>query len=417
MKKEYKIAVVGQGYVGLPLALAFAEKYLTSGFDIKKKRITELEKAIDSNEEIAKNVIQKSSVKFTDSLKDISSYNVFIITVPTPINNENIPDISILLEATKMIASILKKGDIVIYESTVYPGVTEDECVPFLEKYSKLKYNQDFFCGYSPERISPGDKNGRLREIVKLTSGSTKEIASEIDSLYNSIINAGTFKTESIKIAEAAKVLENTQRDVNIALINEIAMMFDAMNINTSEVLEAASTKWNFFDFKPGLVGGHCIGVDPYYLTYKSEKIGFKPNLILSSRKINNSIPSFLVQKTIELLTENNKPIKDSEILILGYTFKENCKDIRNTQVEKIIQGLKNHKCNIQIYDPFFDTHNNSIKNPFNKDCKKLYDAIIVAVAHKQFLNYSKIDFKQISNGKLVLLDVKGILSDSTWQF
>jgi len=401
--------------VGLPLSIAFSEKYETKAYDVNEKRIQELQNSFDRNQDISETLIKNSNVCFTANLEEISDSNIFIITVPTPVDDENIPDLTILLSASKTIAPFLKKNDIVIYESTVYPGVTEDECVPVLENYSGLKYNFDFFCGYSPERISPSEKDGQLQKIIKLVSGSNKTTTDVVEELYRSIIPAGTHRTSSIKVAEAAKVVENTQRDVNIALINEIAIMFDKMNINTSEVLEAASTKWNFVDIKPGLVGGHCIGVDPYYLTYKSEKMGFRPNLILSSREINNSVPNFIVKKTIKLLIKNNKSIKNSKILILGYTFKENCSDTRNTQVQKIIDELEEYGCNVSFYDPYIKNHNKCEKNPFTKH--KFYDAIIIAVAHKEFFSYSKKDFKLISNGKLVLLDVKGVIKNPTWQF
>ena len=416
MEESYKIGILGLGYVGLPLALSFSEKYHTIGFDINSQRVNSLKQGEDNNSDISSDYILKSNLFITNNLEDIKLCNIYIITVPTPVDAHNIPDLSILLEATKMVASILKKDDIVIYESTVYPGVTEEECVPVLEKFSQLRFNLDFYCGYSPERISPGDTNGVLSKIIKLTSGSTEEVADVINRLYSSVIDAGTYKAPSIRIAEAAKVVENTQRDVNIALINELAMMFDAMKIPSYEVFKAANTKWNFLDFKPGLVGGHCIGVDPYYLTYKSEKFGYKPNLILSSRQINDSVPSFIVEKVFSLLTSNEKSIFNAEILIFGYTFKENCTDTRNTKVSVIVEKLQKFGCKVDIYDPYLHKEDtNFIKDPFNS--AKKYDVLLLAVAHQEFFQYTKQDYNSISKGKLVLLDIKGIVENPTWRF
>ncbi len=416
MEESYKIGILGLGYVGLPLALSFSEKYHTIGFDINSQRVNSLKQGEDNNSDISSDYILKSNLFITNNLEDIKLCNIYIITVPTPVDAHNIPDLSILLEATKMVASILKKDDIVIYESTVYPGVTEEECVPVLEKFSQLRFNLDFYCGYSPERISPGDTNGVLSKIIKLTSGSTEEVADVINRLYSSVIDAGTYKAPSIRIAEAAKVVENTQRDVNIALINELAMMFDAMKIPSYEVFKAANTKWNFLDFKPGLVGGHCIGVDPYYLTYKSEKFGYKPNLILSSRQINDSVPSFIVEKVFSLLTSNEKSIFNAEILIFGYTFKENCTDTRNTKVSVIVEKLQKFGCKVDIFDPYLHKDDtNFIKDPFNS--AKKYDVLLLAVAHQEFFQYTKQDYNSISKGKLVLLDIKGIVENPTWRF
>ena len=414
MAKNDKIVIVGLGYVGLPLALAFADKFDVIGFDINPKRITSLNKSIDDNGDIE--FILNDNLFFTNDKRDIRHANIYIITVPTPVNPDNYPDLSILEEATIMVGGVLEKGDIVIYESTVYPGVTEDICVPLLERESRLLYNSEFYCGYSPERISPGLKGGRLQEIIKITSGSTDEIANRIDQLYNEIIDAGTCKVSSIKVAEAAKVVENTQRDINIALMNELAMMFDNMGIKTLDVLDAASTKWNFLDFKPGLVGGHCIGVDPYYLLYKSEESGYRPNLLYSSRKINNDVPLFIVKKTINLMKKFNKIIDNSRILVLGYTFKEDCCDTRNTKVKDVVEGLISYSCNVNIFDPYLghEYGNNFISDPFLQDVK--YDAILVTVAHKHFLDYSISDFKRLSKGKLVFLDIKGIYRESTWK-
>ena len=319
--------------------------------------------------------------------------------------------------ASEVVANFLKEDDIVIYESTVYPGVTEDFCVPILAKTSGLPYNVGFYCGYSHERISPGAVECNLKNVVKVTSGSTVKTAVIVNDLYNKIIKVGTYKAPSIKVAEAAKVIENTQRDVNIALMNELAMMFDKMDINTSEVLNAANSKWNFLDFKPGLVGGHCIGVDPYYLLHKSEKMGYKPTLLHSARTINNSVASFIVDKTIKLMIDADKVIKDSSVLVLGYTFKENCADTRNTKVKGIIEGLTSFSCKVSVFDPYLtvDIACNFIVNPFTLTDK--YDAIIVAVSHQEFINYSTADFLEISNGKLVLLDLKSIYNNATWKF
>tara|TARA_Y100000588_G_C14255776_1_gene925357 strand:- start:21 stop:1268 length:1248 start_codon:yes stop_codon:yes gene_type:complete len=414
MHIQDKIAVIGLGYVGLPLAVAFSKFFKVIGFDINAKRIDSLNNSLDSNKDIE--FSKNDSILFTNDINDINDVNIYIVTVPTPVKSDNTPDLSILKSASVMIGRLLKKKDLVIYESTVYPGVTEDVCVPILEKESNLKYNLDFYCGYSPERISPGVNKYKLQNIVKITSGSTSDIAKKVDDLYNKIINAGTYKASSIKVAEAAKAVENTQRDVNIALMNELAMMFDKMDIDTSEVLEAANTKWNFLNFKPGLVGGHCIGVDPYYLLHKSEKMGYTPNLLYASREINNSVPNFIVSKTIQLMIESDKTISNSNILIFGYTFKENCADTRNTRVKDIVEGLTSLSCKVKIFDPYIkpSNSNNFISLPFDNNVK--YDAIILAVAHDEFLKYSIDDFYKISNGKLVFLDVKGIYKESNWK-
>ena len=414
MKTKNQIAIIGLGYVGLPLSLAFSEYYKVRGYDIDEKRILELNNGLDNNSNI--DFSRYSNLMFSSREHDIESCNIYIVTVPTPVDNKNNPDLSALKSASSIIGSLLKKGDIVIYESTVYPGVTEEVCVPILQDNTELIFNKEFYCGYSPERISPGDKKYKLETIVKITSGSTNKIAEEIDILYKNIIKAGTYKASSIKVAEAAKVVENTQRDVNIALMNELAMMFDKMNVRTLEVLEAAQTKWNFLDFKPGLVGGHCIGVDPYYLLHKSEQSGYTPTLLNSSRKINNSIAYFIADKTISLLSDNGKAIKESSVLILGYTFKENCADIRNTKVKDIVDRLSFFSCNVDVYDPYIPLlkDNIFISDPFESNVK--YDAIVVAVAHDEFLKYSIDDFEGLSQEKLVLLDVKGIYGKSTWK-
>ena len=414
MPKENKIAIIGLGYVGLPLAIAFSKFYKVIGFDIDTDRVNELNDSFDSNADISFEI--NENIKFTDKEKDLFVADIYIITVPTPVTSKNIPDLSILERATKTVATYLRKGDIVIYESTVYPGVTEDICVPILEKLSGFKYNADFYCGYSPERISPGAEKYSLENVVKVTSGSTLEVADDIDRMYQKIIKAGTYQAPSIKVAEAAKVVENTQRDVNIALMNELSMMFDKMNIETSEVLNAARTKWNFLDFKPGLVGGHCIGVDPYYLLHKSEKMGYNPTLLHSSRTINNKVAAFVVDNTISLLEDQKISVDNSQVLILGYTFKENCADTRNTKVKDIVDGLESVLSNVSIYDPYLseNSDNNFISNPFVSEEK--YDAIILAVAHNEFLKYSIDDFYNLSKGKLVFLDLKGIHKESSWK-
>ena len=417
-----KIAIIGLGYVGIPLAVEFGKSIKTIGFDIDKSRIAELKSGHDRTLEMSKeDLFSSKKLEYTTNINDTKNCNIYIITVPTPINSKNQPDLTPLIKSSESVGTVLKKDDIVIYESTVYPGVTEDECVPILESVSGLKFNIDFYCGYSPERINPGDKEKTLTKILKITSGSTPEISDFIDDLYKSIITAGTYKAPSIKVAEAAKVIENTQRDVNIALINELALIFDTMNIPTHEVLKAAGTKWNFLNFKPGLVGGHCIGVDPYYLTFKAEKMGYKPNLILSSRIINNGMSAYIAKKTIRFLVDSDKNIKGSNILILGLTFKENCPDIRNTKVFDIIEELEDYGCLIDIYDPWVDSHELNlshnreiISNPF--ESSKKYEAILVCVSHNQFINIKKEEFKSISIGKPIIIDIKGIVEKPTWR-
>ena len=417
-----KIAVIGLGYVGIPLAVEFGKKYATIGFDINTERINELKKGFDRTLEMSSNDLASAThLSYTVSIEDLSDCNIYIITVPTPINNKNLPDLTPLRQSTQAIASVLSKDDIVIYESTVYPGVTEEECVPILEEVSGLQFNKDFFCGYSPERINPGDKERTLTKILKITSGSTQRIAKRVDELYKSIITAGTHLAPSIKVAEAAKVIENTQRDVNIALVNELALIFDTMEISSRDVLEAAGTKWNFLNFKPGLVGGHCIGVDPYYLTYKAEKMGYKPNLILSSRQINNGMSAYIAKKTIRHLVEEDKNIKNANILVLGLTFKENCPDIRNTKVIDIIEELKDFGCNVDVYDPWVDKEEEKktykhglIENPFQST--KKYAAIVVAVAHNQFIELKDEDYASISEGSPVVIDIKGVVDNPSWR-
>ena len=417
-----KIAIVGLGYVGLPLAHAFAEKYQVIGFDINKSRIDELNTKFDRTLELTKEQLTdvQETLHYTDKLENIKDCNIYIITVPTPIDDSNKPDLTPLISSSQSVAKVLKKNDIVIYESTVYPGVTEDICVPELERVSSLKFNHDFFCGYSPERINPGDKEHTVKKILKVTSGSTHEIALKVDALYKSIIIAGTHMAPSIKVAEASKVIENTQRDVNIALINELALIFDTMRINTKDVIEAASTKWNFIKLMPGLVGGHCIGVDPYYLTYQAEKLGYKPNLILGARQINNSMGKYIAERTIKELISHDKKVKNANILVMGITFKEDCPDMRNTKVVDIIEELKDYECKVDVYDPWVDINEEKkhykhglIKNPF--DNTKQYSAIIVAVAHSKFKILTQNDYKKISIDTPILIDIKGILKNPTW--
>ena len=418
-----EICIVGLGYVGLPLAVAFAEKRSVIGFDISKNRIKELNKSCDSTLEVESELLLKvkRNITYTLDIQDARNCRIFIITVPTPIDSANRPDLAPLIMASQTVGAVLKKGDIVIYESTVYPGVTEEICAPVLEKVSKMKFNQDFYCGYSPERINPGDKDRTIKKILKVTSGSTPETAQIVDELYKTVIDAGTHLAPSIKVAEASKVIENTQRDVNIALINELAIIFNQMGIDTSEVLAAAGTKWNFIKLAPGLVGGHCIGVDPYYLTFKAEELGYKPNLILAARQINNGMSRYIVDQTLKNMIKAGKLIKDSNVLILGATFKENCPDMRNSKVLDIIEDLQDFDLNVDVYDPWVASPNKKdhkqitfICDPFGAD--KKYDAIIVAVAHNQFKAYTEEDYKFLSKDKIVVIDVKNIAPKPTWK-
>jgi UDP-N-acetyl-D-galactosamine dehydrogenase len=353
-----KIAIIGLGYVGLPLAHTFSFKYKVVGFDIAKWRIEELKNGYDRTLELSEKQVKEAienKIEFTDNLEDIKDCNIYIITVPTPIDKHKKPDLTPLIKASESVGKVLKKGDIVIYESTVYPGATEEECVPVLERVSGLKFNQDFFCGYSPERINPGDKEHTVTKILKVTSGSTPEIAKKVDELYASVITAGTYKASSIKVAEAAKVIENSQRDINIAFVNELALIFDKLGIDTNEVLEAAGTKWNFLKFKPGLVGGHCIGIDPYYLTHKAQGVGYYPEIILSGRRLNDNMGIFVANKVVKLLIKKGHKIEGSKVLVLGITFKENCPDIRNSRVIDVIRELEEFGINVDVYDPWAD--------------------------------------------------------------
>ena len=420
---KHTIAVVGLGYVGLPLAHAFSSQYKVVGFDIAQWRIDELTSGYDRTLELDKEQMQEAltnGMEFTTQLEDIAKCTTYIVTVPTPIDSSNKPDLTPLIKSSQSVGKVLKKGDIVIYESTVYPGVTEEVCVPELEKISGLTFNKDFYCGYSPERINPGDKEHTVTKILKVTAGSTPKIATIVDDLYASIIKAGTFKASSIKVAEASKVIENTQRDVNIALINELALIFDTMDIDTNEVIEAAATKWNFIKLTPGLVGGHCIGVDPYYLTHKAQELGYTPNLILGARQINNGMSKYIAEKCIKQIIVNDKKIKDAKILILGLTFKEDCPDTRNSKVFDIIDELVDYGCSVDSYDPWITdadiTQNNFnlISNPFENS--KKYDAIIIAVGHKEFKLLARSDYENISSKEPVLIDIKGIVENPSWR-
>lgn len=412
-----KIAVIGLGYVGLPLAIEFAKKYQVLGFDINNERISELSRAEDRTKEAdlesLRNVIKgtaDSKLRFSSNTEDLKNYNVFIVTVPTPIDQFKAPDLTPLKKASEMLGHILKPNDIVIYESTVYPGCTEEECVPILEKFSNLKFNRDFFCGYSPERINPGDKVNTLTKIKKVTSGSTSEIAEVVDNLYSSIITAGTHRAPSIKVAEASKAIENAQRDVNISFVNELALIFDRIGIDTTDVIEAAGTKWNFLKYKPGLVGGHCIGVDPYYLAHKAESLGYHPQVILSGRRVNDNMGMFVANKVIKLMIRNGHKINCSKALILGITFKENCPDIRNSRVIDIYRELQQFGLDVDIYDPHADKDEVSHEYQINliDNINKQYDAVILAVSHDEFV---EIDYKELRNGhNAVIFDTKSFL-------
>ena len=388
---EYKIALIGLGYVGLPLAMAFSKKRSVIGFDISKQRIDELQKGIDKTMEVSsEDLLSNDSLKFTSNLKDISKCNFYIVTVPTPISNGNLPDLGPLLNATEKIGRMLKKGDFVVYESTVYPGATEEDCLPILENISGLKLNEDFYIGYSPERINPGDKIHQVSDIVKVTSGSSKDAANLIDAMYSDIIDAGTYQAESIMVAEAAKVIENTQRDLNIALVNEFSKIFQKLNLDTTQVLNAAKTKWNFLDFQPGLVGGHCIGVDPYYLTYKAKKMGYKPEIILAGRKLNDSMGVYVAENLVASIRKLKLEHQKIKVLILGITFKENCPDVRNTKVIDIAKALNFQNILVDIYDPIADKDQAKANlgiEIISKPEKNNYHGIILAVKHSIFID------------------------------
>ncbi|WP_431355329.1 Vi polysaccharide biosynthesis UDP-N-acetylglucosamine C-6 dehydrogenase TviB [Pseudidiomarina mangrovi] len=412
--KAVKIAVIGLGYVGLPLAVEFGKIYATIGFDINHKRVDELKRGHDHTLEVEpEELAQAGKLIYSADIQVLEAANIYIVTVPTPINKFKQPDLTPLIKASETIGKTLKKGDIVIYESTVYPGATEEDCIPVLEHVSGLTFNRDFFAGYSPERINPGDKEHRVTTILKVTSGSTPEVADFVDSLYGSIISAGTHKAESIKVAEAAKVIENTQRDVNIALINELAMIFNRMGIDTEAVLKAAGTKWNFLPFRPGLVGGHCIGVDPYYLTHKAESIGYHPEMILAGRRINDNMSRYVVSEFIKALLKKGIAVKGAHVLIMGLTFKENCPDIRNTKVVDIIDELKQYGVNVDIYDPWVDAEEAQHEyrvTPLAELSSATYDGIVVAVAHHQFKQMGIDGMKALAKSEHVIYDLKYIV-------
>ena len=412
-----KIGILGLGYVGLPLAAEFGKIYSTVGFDINSDRVESLDQGIDKTLEMSAAELDAAKLlEFSSSIESLKSCNVYIVTVPTPITESNEPDLSPLIKASEMLGQILKKNDIVIYESTVFPGATEDICVPVLELISGLKYNHDFFCGYSPERINPGDKDKRMKDIVKVTSGSTPEIAVKVDELYSSIISAGTYRASSIAVAEAAKVIENTQRDVNIGLINELAIIFNRLGIDTEEVLKAAGTKWNFLPFRPGLVGGHCIGVDPYYLTYKAQSVGYHPEIILAGRRLNDGMSKYVAQQLIKAMLKKRIHVDGARVLVLGLTFKENCPDLRNTKVVDIMKELKDYGVEVDCYDPWINAdearHEYGV-TPILKPKKGEYDALVLAVAHSQFSEMGSTKIRALGKTKHILYDLKYALPKS----
>ncbi|MEG2272489.1 MAG: Vi polysaccharide biosynthesis UDP-N-acetylglucosamine C-6 dehydrogenase TviB [Acinetobacter sp.] len=412
---ELKVAVIGLGYVGLPLAVEFGKKISTIGFDIYQKRIDELKAGQDHTLEVSPQELQQANhLTFTSSLDELKGCNFFIVTVPTPIDDYKQPDLTPLVKASTSIGQILKHNDIVVYESTVYPGATEEVCIPVLEKVSGLEFNKDFFAGYSPERINPGDKLHRVTNILKITSGSTPEVSEFIDEVYNLVIEAGTHKASSIKVAEAAKVIENTQRDVNIALINELALIFNRMGIDTEDVLKAAGTKWNFLPFRPGLVGGHCIGVDPYYLTHKAQSIGYHPEIILAGRRLNDSMGAYVVTQLIKQMIKKKIQVEDAKVLLLGLSFKENCPDIRNTKIIDIVKELEEYHVAVDVYDPWVDSaeaqHEYNIL-PIDAPKSAEYDAIILAVAHEQFKQMGVEEIRKLGKADHVLYDLKYVLA------
>jgi UDP-N-acetyl-D-glucosamine/UDP-N-acetyl-D-galactosamine dehydrogenase len=410
--EDSQIAVIGLGYVGLPLAVEFSKIRSVVGFDINSKRINELSRGNDTTLEIEKHEFKSLNIKFTDSISEIQESKIFIVTVPTPINEKKLPDLEPLIAATKSISGILKKGDLVIFESTVFPGATEDICGQLLEKESGLTLNQDFYLGYSPERINPGDKDHKVANIMKVTSGSTQEVANIVDKLYSSIVSAGTFQARSIKVAEAAKVIENTQRDLNIALMNELSIIFDILDIDTQEVIDAASTKWNFLNFSPGLVGGHCIGVDPYYLTYKAQEVGYQPEIILAGRKLNDEMGAYVAKKFSANLNSKKIPLKGCKILVMGISFKENCPDTRNSKVLDLVSELHSNDMDIDVLDPWVESNelllSLSIKL-VNKPKNNHYDGIILAVGHQQFLDLGIDKIKNFAKKKHIFFDIKSI--------
>ncbi len=412
LNSDTRIAVIGLGYVGLPLARAFAKHYPTVGYDINQQRVDEILQGIDSNNELeATELSAHRNIEYSSEQDVLAECDIYIITAPTPVNQQNQPDLQPVKNATRLVASYLQKGNIVVFESTVYPGATEEECVPLLTEVSGLSYNSEYFVGYSPERINPGDDEHSLSNIVKVTSGSTQESADQIDMLYKSIIEAGTHRASSIKVAEAAKVIENTQRDLNIALVNELAILFEKLGIDTQEVLKAAGSKWNFLPFSPGLVGGHCIGVDPYYLTYKAQQVGYHPDVILAGRRINDSMGTYVAERVIKLMLAKRIHIIDSRILILGLAFKENCPDTRNSRVVDIISTLQSYSTKVDVYDPWVDVESSEllVQNPEQNS----YDAIIVAVAHEQFKTLGITEIKKFAKQDAILFDVKHIFPSS----
>jgi UDP-N-acetyl-D-galactosamine dehydrogenase len=415
MPNSKKLAVIGLGYVGLPLAVEFGKKRAVIGFDINPKRIAELQDGRDQTLECsAEELSQAIHLRYSANPKDLEQAQMYIVTVPTPVDQANRPDMGPLMKASETVGRVLKEGDIVIYESTVYPGATEEVCVPVLERCSGLSFNEQFFCGYSPERINPGDKEHRLPNIKKVTSGSTPAVADEVDMLYRQIVTAGTHKASSIKVAEAAKVIENTQRDVNIALMNELSLIFNKLGIDTVEVLQAAGTKWNFLPFRPGLVGGHCIGVDPYYLTHKAQELGYHPEVILAGRRINDKMATHVVDETVKLMLRRGMPVSGSKVLVLGFAFKENCPDVRNTKVIDIVKAMREYSAHVDVYDPWIDV--NDAMHEYGIFClaeppmESQYDAIILAVGHNQFLKLGETGIKNFGCDGAVLFDVKSVL-------
>lgn len=415
---QSKLAIIGLGYVGLPLCVEFARKYSTIGFDISARRITELRRGYDRTQEVDEadliSVSTQQGLKFSTDLSDIADCNIYIVTVPTPVDQHRRPDLRPLLGASETVGKVLKKGDIVVYESTVYPGATEEDCVPVLERISGLKFNVDFFCGYSPERINPGDKTHSVTQIIKVTSGSTPEIGQRVDALYRSIITAGTHLAPTIKVAEAAKVIENAQRDINIGFVNELAMLFNRLNINTKDVLDAAATKWNFLPFKPGLVGGHCIGVDPYYLTQKAQEVGYNPEIILAGRRLNDRMGVYVANQVVKLMIRKGQKVEGAPVLVLGITFKENCPDVRNSRVVDVIRELADFGCQVDVYDPWADPEEVSEEyglKMLSADSKPEignYQAVVLAVAHKKFEGMSLQP-----SASLVVYDIKSVLPES----
>ena len=419
MSEQKKIAIIGLGYVGLPLAVAFASKYKVTGFDINQKRVSELKNGHDDTLEVEEDLLKsvlvndfdKKGLSLTHNLADIADANIYIVTVPTPIDKHKIPDLTPLYKASESVGKVLKKGDIVIYESTVYPGATEEDCIPILEQTSGLQFNRDFYAGYSPERINPGDKERTVTKILKVTSGSTPDIAEEIDQLYKSVITAGTYKASSIKVAEAAKVIENAQRDINIAFVNELSKIFRLMDIDTIEVLEAAGTKWNFLPFRPGLVGGHCIGIDPYYLAHKAKEYDYNPEIILAGRRLNDSMGQFVAQETVKMMLKKDIAVKGAKVLVLGITFKENCPDIRNSRAIDVVRELQDYQMQVDVYDPWASP--DEVKAEYDLDLisdidqtNNQYDAVLAVVAHNEFKN---LNLEKLTNNPALIYDVKAI--------